>query len=98
MEIATQHRAKRSKHVVYNVSNDALSRYDWDDPTEDYDTLVRYLLNCAQQVKLSQVDASARILHATKDLFLTRRNLRLDQNAKRLKGYEQILAAGKQCD
>uniref|UniRef100_A0A7I4XYB3 Conserved secreted protein n=1 Tax=Haemonchus contortus TaxID=6289 RepID=A0A7I4XYB3_HAECO len=46
LEKIYQHRAKSSKHVVYvgGVLNDVLFRYDWqvlDDPTEDYDALVR---------------------------------------------------------
>uniref|UniRef100_A0A7I4Y8T5 Reverse transcriptase domain-containing protein n=1 Tax=Haemonchus contortus TaxID=6289 RepID=A0A7I4Y8T5_HAECO len=89
LEKISQHRAKSSKHAVYDgdVLNDVLSRYDWqvlDDPTEDYDALVRGLLSCAEQAKLPRVDTSARISDATKDLLRARRSLRLDQNATHL--------------
>ncbi|XGW20005.1 LOW QUALITY PROTEIN: hypothetical protein V3C99_003657, partial [Haemonchus contortus] len=58
--------AQSSKHVVYVgcVLNDVLSRYDWqvlDNPTKDYDALVRGLLSCAEQAKLPRVNNSARI-------------------------------------
>uniref|UniRef100_A0A7I4Z0J3 Endo/exonuclease/phosphatase domain-containing protein n=1 Tax=Haemonchus contortus TaxID=6289 RepID=A0A7I4Z0J3_HAECO len=63
LEKISQHRAKSSKHAVYDgdVLNDVLSRYDWqvlDDPTEDYDALVRGLLSCAEQAKLPRVDTA----------------------------------------
>ncbi|XGW04191.1 hypothetical protein V3C99_015384 [Haemonchus contortus] len=88
LEKISQHRAKSSKHVVYegSVPNYALGRYDWqvlDDPTEDYDALDRGLPTCAEQAKLPRMDTTARVSDATKDLLKIRK-LRPEQNATHL--------------
>ncbi|WKX93957.1 hypothetical protein Q1695_011319 [Nippostrongylus brasiliensis] len=89
LEKNTCHRPKGRKQAVFDedLLNDALSLYDWrvaEDPTEDYELLLKGLRTCADAASLSLSSRNARISSNTKALLEKRRSLRMDPNATHL--------------
>ncbi|EYC11284.1 hypothetical protein Y032_0051g2121 [Ancylostoma ceylanicum] len=83
------HRGGGKRVVVYDgaVLEEALFELDWhvmEDPTEDYDLLLRKLQVCAERASTPQTTNLERISIATKELLKRRRALRLDPNASHI--------------
>ncbi|VDL77230.1 unnamed protein product [Nippostrongylus brasiliensis] len=84
------HRPKGRKQAVFDedLLNDAISLYDWrvaEDPTEDYELLLKGLRTCADAASLSLSSRNASIPSNTKALLEKRRSLKMDPNATHLK-------------
>ncbi|VDL84307.1 unnamed protein product [Nippostrongylus brasiliensis] len=87
LEKNTCHRPKGRKQAVFDedLLNDALSLYDWrvaEDPTVDYELLLKGLRTCANAASLSLSSRNARISLNTKALLEKRRSLGMDRNEK----------------
>ncbi len=94
MEKKCCHRGKGRKEAVYDESilRDAISNYDWrtsEDPTVDYEMLLKGLQTCAELALLRTNDSSERLSERTKELLRKRRALRLDPSANHL---EQLIS------
>ncbi|KAK6730615.1 hypothetical protein RB195_007216 [Necator americanus] len=82
-------RQRRRKEVVYDdcVLQDSLSQGDWhieEDPSMDYEMLLRGLRACAERASKSRTTNLDRISKTNKELLGRRRALRLDPNASHI--------------
>ncbi|KAK6731326.1 hypothetical protein RB195_007662 [Necator americanus] len=78
---------RREKVVYYCVLEDCLSQGDWhieEDPTVDYEMLLRGLRACAERASKLRTTNLDRISRTTKKLLERRRALRLDPNASHI--------------
>ncbi len=88
------HSTARRKNVVYdgNTLEELISSCDWpieEDPTNDYDRLLKGLRACGECASVTFEKNSERISKTTKEVLERRRTLRQDPNATHL---EQLIA------